>query len=51
MTLPNIQKDSAEFHLPKIVPGTYRISDFGKFVHTFDAFDHLGNPLKHLRFQ
>ena len=46
ITLPNIQKDSAEFHLPKIVPGTYRISDFGKFVHTFEAFDHLGNPLE-----
>lgn len=46
ITLPNIQEDSVEFHLPKIVPGTYRISDFGKFIHTFYAFDHLGNPLE-----
>ena len=46
MNLPDIQEDEVEFHLPKIVPGTYRISDFGKFVSTFDAFDHLGNPLE-----
>ena len=46
MTLPDIQEDEVEFHLPKIVPGTYRISDFGKFVSTLDAFDDLGKPLE-----
>ena len=35
MNLPEIQEDEVEFHLPKIIPGTYRISDFGKFVSTF----------------
>ena len=46
MTLPNIQEDTVEFHMPKIVPGTYRISDFGQFIHIFDAYDHLGNLLE-----
>ncbi|MDC1516246.1 peptidase M61 [Cyclobacteriaceae bacterium] len=46
MNLPDIQEDTVEFHLPKIVPGTYRISDFGRFVHTFNAFDHLENTLE-----
>ena len=46
MNLPDIQEDTVEFHLPKIVPGTYRISDFGRFVHTFNAFDHLENALE-----
>ncbi|MAJ49993.1 MAG: peptidase M61 [Flammeovirgaceae bacterium] len=45
INLPDIQEDTVEFHLPKIVPGTYRISDFGRFIHKFDAFNHLGDPL------
>jgi len=34
------------FRLPKIVPGTYEIYDFGRFVSNFKAFDFTGNELK-----
>ena len=44
--LPTITEDSAEFHMPKIVPGTYSISDFGRFIRAFDAFDKYGNLLE-----
>ncbi|MEQ8473552.1 MAG: PDZ domain-containing protein [Marinoscillum sp.] len=39
--------DSAfvEYHMAKIVPGTYSISDFGRFVSEFKAFDQEGNEL------
>lgn len=40
--------DSAfvEYHMAKIVPGTYSISDFGRFVSDFQAFDSAGNSLQ-----
>ena len=44
--LPTITEDSAEFHMPKIVPGTYSISDFGRFIRAFDAFDKYWNLLE-----
>ncbi|MEM6724410.1 MAG: peptidase M61, partial [Bacteroidota bacterium] len=34
------------FHLPKIVPGTYSIYDFGRFVTSFTAYDKKGKALK-----
>lgn len=34
--------DSIEFQFPKIVPGTYSIYDFGRFVNDFAAFDEKG---------
>ena len=39
--------DSAyvEYHMAKVVPGTYDISDFGRFVVDFTAVDSLNNPL------
>ena len=43
--VPAIDVDSIEFHIPKIVPGTYSISDFGRFVTDFIALDSLGNQL------
>lgn len=44
--LPPIEKEMVEYHLPKIVPGTYSISDFGRFVDEFQAFDKDGNLLE-----
>lgn len=35
-----------EYHMPKIVPGTYSISDFGRFVTDFSAYDKSGNLLE-----
>jgi predicted metalloprotease with PDZ domain len=42
---PEINQDSIEFHVPKIVPGTYSIYDFGRFLSDFKAFDKKGNEL------
>lgn len=37
--LPKIQEGMIEFRFPKIVPGTYSIYDFGRFVSGFRAYD------------
>ncbi len=42
---PAIAADQIEFQMPKIVPGTYSISDFGRFVTNFEAMDESGTPL------
>lgn len=44
--LPTIDQDEVEYHMPKVVPGTYSISDFGRFVVDFKAYDAEGNTLK-----
>lgn len=43
--LPPVAEDEVEFHFPKIVPGTYTIYDFGRFISGFRAFDKDGNQL------
>lgn len=43
--VPYTGRESVEFHMPKIVPGTYSISDFGRFVTNFSAIDNEGNAL------
>lgn len=42
---PKIEKDFVEYHMAKIVPGTYSISDFGRMVTDFKAFDKKGREL------
>lgn len=42
---PEIEKDEIIYNMPKIVPGTYSVSDFGKFVTDFKALDKKGKPL------
>jgi predicted metalloprotease with PDZ domain len=37
--------ESVEFQMPKIVPGTYSISDFGKAISNLKAFDKTGGEL------
>jgi predicted metalloprotease with PDZ domain len=44
--LPTIDKDVVEYHMAKVVPGTYSISDFGRFVTDFKAFDKKGKELR-----
>lgn len=46
ITLPAIDQDEVEYHMAKIVPGTYSISDFGRFVVSFKASDAEGNYLE-----
>ncbi len=43
--VPEIKEAEIEYHMAKIVPGTYSISDFGRFVVDFKAFDQEGNLL------
>ena len=45
LTAPLLTETKAVFSLPKMVPGTYSIYDFGRFVEDFKAFDRSGNPL------
>ena len=43
--VPAITQDVTEYHMPKIVPGTYSIYDFGRFVHDLKAYDAAGAEL------
>ncbi len=45
INIPRVTQDVVEFQMPKIVPGTYSISDFGRFVKDLNAYDTLGNPI------
>ena len=38
-------KDTVTYRLPKVVQGTYAVSDFGSFVEGFKAFDYDGNEM------
>ena len=46
LIVPKIEKDEISYFLPKIIPGTYSIYDFGRFVSDFKAFDKEGKELK-----
>lgn len=43
---PSPKANEAIFRLPKMVPGTYAVYDFGRYVSNFKAFDKAGNELK-----
>lgn len=42
---PKIESDQILFHLPKMVPGTYSVYDFGRFAADLKAFDATGKEL------
>ncbi len=43
---PALNQNEVIYIMPKIVPGTYSVSDFGKFVTNFTAYDKGGKPLQ-----
>lgn len=43
---PKISKDSVTYSLPAIVPGTYKVYNFGRFTSNFKAMDKDGKELK-----
>ena len=45
LSTPLIQQASAVFSIPKIIPGTYSIADYGKFISNVKAFDKSGKFL------
>jgi predicted metalloprotease with PDZ domain len=42
---PKITTDETTFYLPKMIPGTYAIADYGRFVVDLKAFDKKGKEL------
>ena len=44
--VPEVSSETIVYCLPKIVPGTYSIYDFGRFIFEFNAYDKKGNKLK-----
>ena len=45
LTAPKITSADITFYLPKIIPGTYAIADYGRFVSDFKAVDKKGKSL------
>ncbi|NJM24826.1 MAG: hypothetical protein HC859_04195 [Bacteroidia bacterium] len=45
LTPPPISSTEITFYLPKIIPGTYAIEDYGRFVSKFEALNKKGKPL------
>jgi predicted metalloprotease with PDZ domain len=46
LSTPAITQNEITFYLPKIVPGTYAIEDYGRFVSELTATDKKGKKLK-----
>jgi predicted metalloprotease with PDZ domain len=45
LTAPTITSDETTFYLPKIIPGTYDIADYGRYIADLQALDKKGNKL------
>jgi len=45
LTVPEFEGDKIIFHMPKMIPGTYAIEDYGRFVSEFKAMDKRGRKL------
>jgi len=45
LTSPTINAEEITFYLPKIIPGTYEIADYGRFITDLQALDKKGNKL------
>ena len=43
---PKLRGKAAVYHLPRIVPGTYSINNYGSYASNFKAFDKKGRELK-----
>lgn len=46
LVVPLIFEDSVEYHMPRIIPGTYDVHNYGRFVSDFKAWDAMGKELK-----
>lgn len=45
LATPKISQDTIIYHFPAMVPGTYKVYDFGKFISGFKAFDNTGKEI------
>ena len=46
VVVPILGDNEAIYNMPKIVPGTYKIYDYGQFVHDFKAYNSKGEELE-----
>lgn len=46
LILPQLHQKELTFHMPSMVPGTYSVYDFGRFIYDFKCFDKDGNELE-----
>jgi predicted metalloprotease with PDZ domain len=42
---PAIQQNTIIYHIPKIVPGTYSVDDYGRYIEQFKAYKNNGDTL------
>ena len=42
-------QDTVIYRLPKVIPGTYRVSDFGNFVDDFKVFNYKGEEMDFIK--
>lgn len=47
--VPNYNDNVLTYKMPKMVPGTYSIYDFGRFIHQFKAYDKNGSELNYTK--
>lgn len=45
LSTPSVTAPEITFYLPKIIPGTYEIADYGRFISEFQATDKKGHKL------
>ena len=45
VSAPEIGTDEAEYNFARIIPGTYAIADYGRYIENFEAFDKGGKNL------
>lgn len=45
LVTPAMTSDTVVYRLPKIIPGTYKIYDFGRYIHDFKATDKNGQEI------
>ncbi|HMS34103.1 MAG TPA: peptidase M61 [Ignavibacteria bacterium] len=45
ITAPEMGTDEAEYNFARIIPGTYAIADYGRYIDNFEAFDKGGKNL------
>jgi predicted metalloprotease with PDZ domain len=43
---PRMDKDELVFIMPRVIPGSYSIKDYGRFIKQFTAYDKNGKKLK-----
>ncbi|MBA3901263.1 MAG: peptidase M61, partial [Bacteroidetes bacterium] len=43
---PEVKQDTVDWVVPKVIPGSYSVKDFGRFVDKFKAYDAKGKKLK-----